>query len=518
MSYFCMTVKNLKIGLNILGFGLLCLGLVVFGLTMEAQYIDDDNHNVACYAVADNGVNDGPDQLVRIFQNEIVVIGDYTGTQGIEGMAINRATGEVYAADAGRLGRLNLQTGLFSFVANFGSGRGSIGDRQFRDVDALVIDSETNILFGVNKISETREHLLFQFDLNTNQLIRDAYGPGADYVVVRHQGVSQGVNDLTWYQGDLIGVGYYNNMANNGSNKVYRIFNLNRYTGEVSESYNTEIRDIEAINTDPFGQLYGIVSAQGFSHADTIFKMTRFGQIDLNSSRSITVGFDYEAVVCIEYYPTDDSSSSSEDSNFSSSTSEQSSVSSVDSSDSSEDSEDSEDSDLSDSNNSSSEISLSSDNSIQSSLSSDYSSSFSNSDSSNSSQLNQNTDNNSSSSNDSGNFNFSQYIPEDYTPTIIQNSYPGHPNFKQLNNQDFSENNTNIIDDNEAIITQNISELNSNSTENTPSSLTLIRTGGQNSFITRLAISMILVLFGISLLLINMRISEESMRYTKINF
>lgn len=115
----------------------------------ENTFVQNLNVNQLCYLVADSGGGGGGDDLFTSIDtadfdpasNE-TNFGIGTGTNGIEAVAYNSATGIVYAANGGQLGILNTTSGVFQALPqNFGTGSGSIGNISFSNIDGLTYDA-----------------------------------------------------------------------------------------------------------------------------------------------------------------------------------------------------------------------------------------------------------------------------------------------------------------------------------------------------------------------------------------
>jgi hypothetical protein len=92
--------------------------------------------------VADSGGGAGGDDLFTLIDKNSsgpdTPIGGGTGTSTIESIAYDVTTGILYAANANRLGTINVATGVFAPAAStFGSGPGSAGTVTFSDVDGM---------------------------------------------------------------------------------------------------------------------------------------------------------------------------------------------------------------------------------------------------------------------------------------------------------------------------------------------------------------------------------------------
>ncbi len=264
----------------------------------ESTTVQNLNTNQLCYLVADSGGgNGGNDLFTRIDTADFdpatneTNFGTGTGTNTIEAIAFNSATGVVYAADAGQLGTLSTATGLFQArPQSFGTGGGSVGNVTFSDVDGLTYDATTGVLYGSHRRSGN--DLLFQIDMTSGAHVPDAFGAGLDYVEIQPVAGNTLVDDIA--VDPTTGVMYASMNSGGSSDRLVRI---NKLTGATTNIALITVPDIEGLGTDPSGQLWGTSGTQGILYE--INKSTGVG----SNGRIIDNGSDYEAVDCYAVSP-----------------------------------------------------------------------------------------------------------------------------------------------------------------------------------------------------------------------
>ncbi len=260
----------------------------------ESTTVQNLNVNQLCYLVADaGGGNGGNDLFTRVDTADFnpatneTSIGTGTGTSTIEAIAFNSATGVVYAANANRLGTLNLSSGVFQPSPQpFGSS----GGITFSDVDGLTYDATTGVLYGSHRRSGT--NLLIQIDMTTGAHVPNAFGAGVDYAPIQPVLGHTIVDDIA--VDPTTGI-MYATMNSGGSTD--RLVTVNKSTGATTDVALITVPDIEGLGTDPSGQLWGTSGSQGILYE--IDKATGIG----SNGRTINNGSDYEAVDCFAFSP-----------------------------------------------------------------------------------------------------------------------------------------------------------------------------------------------------------------------
>ncbi len=267
--------------------------------SIENTTVQNLNVNQLCYLVADaGGGNGGNDLFTRIDTADFnpatneTSIGTGTGTNAIEAIAFNSASGVVYAANANQLGTLSTASGVFQpLPQNFGTGGGAQGPVTFSDVDGLTYDATTGVLYGAHR--RGGGGILFQIDMATGAHVPDAFGAGIDYVLIQPVLGYTIVDDIAVdpTTGTLYAV-------TNGGGSTDRLITVNKLTGATTDISLITVPDIEGLGTDPSGQLWGTSGTQGILYE--IDKATGVG----SNGRAIDNGSDYEAVDCFAFSPT----------------------------------------------------------------------------------------------------------------------------------------------------------------------------------------------------------------------
>jgi len=264
----------------------------------ETTTVQNLNVNQLCYLVADaGGGNGGNDLLTQIdtadfnaLTNE-TNIGTGTGTNSIEAIAWNSATGVLYGANAGQLGILSTTTGVFTTLPQiFGTGSGALGNISFTDVDGLAYDAATNILYGVER--QTGTDVLIQINMTTGAHVENAFGAGIDYVPLPPISGNNITDDIA--VDPTTGVMY---AAVNSGGSTDRLITINKATGATTDVALITVPDIEGLGTDPTGQLWGTSGTQGILYE--LNKVTGVG----SNGRPIDNGSDYESIDCHAFSP-----------------------------------------------------------------------------------------------------------------------------------------------------------------------------------------------------------------------
>ncbi len=264
----------------------------------ESTTVQNLNVNQLCYLVADaGGGNGGNDLFTQVDTADFnpatneTSIGTGTGTNAIEAIAFNSATGVVYAANANRLGTLNTSSGVFQpSPQTFGTGSGAFGNVTFGDVDGLTYDATTGALYGSHRRSGT--NVLIQIDMASGAHVPNAFGAGIDYVPIQPVASNTIVDDIA--VDPTTGV-MYATMNSGGSTD--RLVIVNKSTGATTDVALITVPDIEGLGTDPSGQLWGTSGTQGILYE--IDKLTGIG----SNGRTINNGSDYESVDCFAFSP-----------------------------------------------------------------------------------------------------------------------------------------------------------------------------------------------------------------------
>lgn len=202
-------------------------------------------HQLPCYAISED--NGSPNILFEYSPatNSWQQIG-LTGTSDIEAMAIDFYDDIIYATDGGTIGYIDMRTGVFNTINEFGTGNGEFGQIDLNDIDGLTYDPTNVVLYATHRISGTgpgTNDLLFLIDPGTGKVIKnamlDANGNPADYAVIEEVIDETMVNnfydvdDIAWdSNSQLLFALHKNNDAN-------LITILDPYTGKLE----TVVRD-----------------------------------------------------------------------------------------------------------------------------------------------------------------------------------------------------------------------------------------------------------------------------------
>lgn len=262
-----------------------------FGFTVRRP----EEKPALCYVVADND-NNGPsaDVLSKLptAGGEIIVGG--TGTVHVEAIAYRPSTGTLFAADANRLGKLNLTTGAFTEIGQFGSGHGSEGHQVFGDIDGLDLDPFSGVLFASVR-REYKADLLIQVDTSTGKAIVDAFGPGKTYVVIETLVVDGVVLDdiddiaIDTYDGTLYGILNHDGMKS-------RLVLIDKEDGSVTDVTDLDLENVEGLGFSADGTFLGVAG-------DTDRKVVVIDPVTGNTTVRAVLGAggntDYEAIACL---------------------------------------------------------------------------------------------------------------------------------------------------------------------------------------------------------------------------
>ena len=182
MNYFNINKDNNMIKVFVMSL------LLWFAITkLTAQSIAD-----SCYIVPK-----GDGLLIQInkIDGEEMVIGAL-GVDQVQAIAFNATADTLFAANAGRMGIVNLISGVFTAHPKpYGSGNGSLGNLNFIQVEGLTFDGAIKTLFASVKIEDT-DDILIQINPQTGAHIPNAFGAGIDYVTISGTGILPIVEDI----------------------------------------------------------------------------------------------------------------------------------------------------------------------------------------------------------------------------------------------------------------------------------------------------------------------------------
>lgn len=253
-----------------------------------------------CWTVSDSTEDDtdsdAADALHRINRldadpatNETAV-GTGTGTRDIEAIALRPGAPVLFAADAGVLGTIDLDTGVFAAIGSgIGTGEGSAGEVRFDDVDGLNFDPATGHLYGSQR-ENRRDDILLRVDPATGAFVPGAFD-GADYVVVEALPGLSDIDDLAIDPTD----GQMYAIANTDGRGDHLV-GIDKSTGEVIDVGRLGVEDMEGLSFAPDGQLIG---STGKVHGEE-------GMWDLDKTdgsagnrRPLDNARDYEGLACL---------------------------------------------------------------------------------------------------------------------------------------------------------------------------------------------------------------------------
>jgi len=263
--------------------------------------VDPNDMDSVCYAVADNdGRERSADILVTMdkFTSQINLVGE-TSTRHIEAIAFNLGATTLFAADAGQLGQLDLDTGTFTPTAQpFGQGNGALGMIAFDDVDGLTFDVLNGVLYGTQRLREDQHDVLFKAEPSTGTSIQNAFGEGVDYVVINGPALAEllDIDDIALDNttGTLYG-------AANTNGKGGLLVTIDTLTGKATAVGEFAIDNIEGLAFFNNGQLFGSTgTGQGSGKTDNrLYQIDKYTGITASSFSPFSEYKDYEGVGCL---------------------------------------------------------------------------------------------------------------------------------------------------------------------------------------------------------------------------
>ncbi len=241
-------LRNTLIILLALHFSLGCTDtLRIQHQTAEVQAVVGE-----CYVVGD-----ATDQLFVVDLDDLnpatneTLVGNL-GVPNVEAAAIDPVTATLYAANAGRLGIINVDTGVFTPRPNsFGGGNGSAGMIDFTDVDGLAWDPCRDILYGSHRRTNGVDVLL-QINPQSGRAIMNAFGPGQTYVVLPAIAALEDIDDLAIDPVDCQMVA-----VANASGSLDRLVKVDKFSGATTDIGSMGEVDFEGLAFDAKGQLWG---------------------------------------------------------------------------------------------------------------------------------------------------------------------------------------------------------------------------------------------------------------------
>ena len=224
------------------------LGFLVIMLCSIYSYAGDPD---LFYFVAD-----GDDHLYSVDRvSEVVTDIGACGVTNIEAIAYYPIPGanQLFAANGGEFGSLNTSTGAYTSIADIdanGQMNGALGLQSITDVDAMMLDGQTFIIWAAQRNSPN--DLLFQIDPTTGLVIRSAFGSGIDYIVVSGPGINVDVDDLG--VSPKTGRMY---ASNNDGGSSDNLIEINKYNATYSIIAALGEDDVEGLAFHNDGSLYG---------------------------------------------------------------------------------------------------------------------------------------------------------------------------------------------------------------------------------------------------------------------
>lgn len=250
-----------------------------------------------CYAVGDL-----TDELVVVdlddpdpATNEQVI--GALGAADVEAIALDPVTGSLYAADAGQLGIVDVDSGGFTaLAAAIGSGDGGAGPVVMDDVDGLTFDPCSRSLWATQRrVGAGAGDLLFRIDPVTGAIAADSFGPGVDYRVI---GAVLGLADLDDIAVDPVDCRLYA-VANDGGGDGDRLIVLDTASGLSIDVGPIGVRDVEGLAFDADGQLWASSGGAGPAIPGIYPVDKRTGAADPAAVIELDDSGDYEALDCL---------------------------------------------------------------------------------------------------------------------------------------------------------------------------------------------------------------------------
>ena len=213
------------------------------------------------------------------------------GTTLVQAIAFNPNADTLFAAQSGRMGIINTNTGAFTELSqDYGSGTGSLGEQDFIEVEGLTFDSNSNTLLGTVKV-EDADDIMFKIDPKTGAHIQDAFGPGVDYVTISGPGVLPIVEDIAIDPTTSV---MYGLSREDMGNDLLITIDPNNGNAQVIGLLGEDV--IEGLGFDNEGNLFATPGAQSSPPP-------RFYQINLNTGAAATISEliyrDYESCDCL---------------------------------------------------------------------------------------------------------------------------------------------------------------------------------------------------------------------------
>ncbi|MFY0643203.1 MAG: T9SS type A sorting domain-containing protein [Bacteroidia bacterium] len=256
-----------------------------------------------CLGIADDQSAEDRYYMINRLTGKNQYIGQVTGRDEIESLAIKLGMDTVWAADAAQLGWIELQTGQFNAVGTgIGSGSGTIGGtptiHDFVDIDGMGFDPLNDILYGTEATESASNDLLIAIDRSTGTLIEDFFGAGIDYVEISGPNIKPAIDDISFnpITGELLAI---NNLAGTGDSTRY--ISIDPTDGSATVIADIGVGDMEGMGYYNNGDLYGttgIISKTGYP-MNTFYSIDRATGLGTKVDSLYSGAIDVEACGCL---------------------------------------------------------------------------------------------------------------------------------------------------------------------------------------------------------------------------
>ncbi|MBR9832902.1 T9SS type A sorting domain-containing protein [bacterium] len=225
---------------------------LLFAFILSSLILKAGDPNIFYY-VADS---DNNFYSVNRVSGVVTLIGA-TGVSSIEAIAYYPAPGgnQLFATNGGDFGTINIATGAYTFMAEVDGGgfaNGAAGPQTLDDVDGLMLDGRTFKLWASERKSGATSDLIFQINPTTGQFVKNAFGPGVDYIVIEGNGADVDVDDIA--VSPVTGRMYASSNFNGNNDEL---LSINKFTGTFGVASTLSEDDIEGLAFSNDGQLWG---------------------------------------------------------------------------------------------------------------------------------------------------------------------------------------------------------------------------------------------------------------------
>jgi len=255
-----------------------------------------------CFVVTNNDENPAIEDTLNAINRttgEEVDRGPTDPAADIEAIAIQSATGTLYAANTGTLGTLNKDNGTFTEIGKFTPDddvEGANGSQSLDDVDSLSFAPGSDTLYGADRRPNEAD-LLFKIDPETGEFVEDAFtnenGDKVDYLPITYDGIS-GPADIDDIAIDDDGEVYAVLVEGGGGSVTSDLATLDLTSGEAAKVGDTA-DNVEGLTLDVDGTLFGTTGLSG----ETPNSFLRISKVDGTATViSELDDKDYEAIAC----------------------------------------------------------------------------------------------------------------------------------------------------------------------------------------------------------------------------